>query len=116
MYLFPTGTCNRGDSCPFSHDVIDGEAAPKGKAQTKATAAPKAKTAAAVAFASPPSASASSESIMTAVVRACTAPLRYFAHIFACVVPVLHSSVAHTQVSESTASSSRLKPGEFPVG
>ena len=86
--------------------MIDGEPAPKGKAQTKATAAPKAKTAAAVAFAPPPSASASSESIMTAVVRACTAPLLYFAHIFACVVPVLHSSVAHTQVSESTASSS----------
>ena len=104
--FFPQGTCNRGDSCPFSHDVIDGEPAPKGKAQTKATAAPKVKTAAAVAFASLPSASASSESIMTAVVRACTAPLRYFAHIFACVVPVLHSSVAHTQVSESTASSS----------
>ena len=104
--FFPQGTCNRGDSCPFSHDVIDGEQAPKGKAQTKATSAPKAKTAAAVAFASLPSASASSESIMTAVVRACTAPLRYFAHIFACVVPVLHSSVAHTQISKNTASSS----------
>eukprot|EP00435_Cladocopium_sp_Y103_P023211 s2424_g5.t1 len=100
------GTCNRDDSCPFSQDVVDGEPVPKGKAQTKATAAPKAKTAAAVAFASLPSASALSESNMTALLRACTAPLQYFAHIFACVVPVLHSSVSHTQESESAASSS----------
>ena len=104
--FFPQGTCNRGDSCPFSHDVIDVEPAPKGKAQTKATAAPKVKTAAAVAFASLPSASASSESFMTAVVRMCTAPLQYMARVFACVVPVLHSSVAHTQIPASVSSTS----------
>ena len=104
--FFPQGTCTRGDSCPFSHDVVDGSPAPKSKAQSNATAAPKAKTAAAVAFASLPSATASSESAMTALVRMCTAPLRYIARVFACVVPVLHSSVAHTQISAGVSSTS----------
>ena len=43
---------------------------------------------------------------MTALVRMCTAPLRYIARAFACVVPVLRSSVAHTQISAGVSSTS----------
>ena len=105
--FFRQGTCNRGDGCPFSHDVIDEEQTPKSKAPVKANAAPKSKTAAAVAFASLPTAAAQSESVLTAVVRMCTAPLRLVGKVFACVVPVLQSGASHLglPVTSTTATS-----------
>ena len=85
----------------------DREQAPKSKAPVKAIAAPKSKTAAAVAFASLPTAAAQSESVLTAVVRMCTAPLRLVGKVFACVVPVLQSGASHLglPVTSTTATS-----------
>ena len=105
--FFPTGSCTRGENCPFSHDTA--EAVPhkaKPKAQAKGGAAPKAPakaTAAAVALASLPS--ASSMHVLSAVVRACTAPLRAFTRVCAFVAPMLQSAWPATVTAPSFQSS-----------
>ena len=114
--FYPTGSCTRGENCPFSHDIP--EAAPpkaKDKPQAKGGAVPKAPsktTAAAVAFASVPS--ASSTPIFSAVVRACTAPLRAITRVLALVSPVTQYALPAT-VTAPALQSSVIAPATYEV-